>query len=130
VDSVWLLAIHDVTSRAFWMFSKGYFRYSWKNVLLIYDVDAYWRVSGKQSCGLMTRTLVEMFKGNASIRYDVFDLSKNPQYNLKENLRREVSSQHTSKRCTFRYKYYCAVEPADLRWCRYWDVANDRIRFR
>ncbi|XP_029343212.1 atrial natriuretic peptide receptor 3 isoform X1 [Acyrthosiphon pisum] len=71
-------------------------RYSWKNVLLIYDIDGYWKVSGKQSCGLMTKTLVEMFKGNASIRYDAFDLAKNPQNNLTENLRNEVGSKHTN----------------------------------
>jgi len=49
----------------------------------------------------MTKTLVEMFKGNASIRYDAFDLAKNPQNNLTENLRNEVGSKHTSKHCTF-----------------------------
>ncbi|KAL4112843.1 hypothetical protein QTP88_016563 [Uroleucon formosanum] len=65
-------------------------RYSWKNVLLIYEIDGYWEVSGKQSCSLMTKTLVEMFKGNASIRYNAFDLAKNPQNNLTENLRNEI----------------------------------------
>lgn len=42
-----------------------------------------------------------MFKGNASIRYDAFDLAKNPQNNLTENLRNEVGSKHTSKHCKF-----------------------------
>lgn len=85
------------TLRALWTFSKGFFRYSWKQVLLVYDIDGYWKVSGKQSCSLMTKTLVEMFKGNASIRYNAFDLSKNPQNNLTENLRAEAGSKYSSK---------------------------------
>lgn len=91
------------------MFSKGFFRFSWKNVLLIYDIDGYGKVSGKQSCGLMTKTLVEMFKGNASVRYDVFDLAKNPQNNLTENLRNEVGSEYTSKHCTYNYDIYLLI---------------------
>lgn len=42
-----------------------------------------------------------MFKGNASIRYNAFDLAKNPQNNLTENLRNEVGYKHTSKHCIF-----------------------------
>lgn len=98
---VQLPEVYSTTRELNERFWKGFFRYSWKNVLLIYDIDGYWKVSGKQSCGLMTKTLVEMFKGNASIRYDAFDLAKNPQNNLTENLRNEVGSKHTSKHCTF-----------------------------
>lgn len=45
----------------------------------------------------MTKTLVEMFKGNTSIKYDTFDLAKNPQNTLTENLRNEVGPKYTSK---------------------------------
>lgn len=45
----------------------------------------------------MTKTLVEAFKGKASIRYDAFDLSKNPQNSLTENLRNEVGSKYSSE---------------------------------
>lgn len=76
---------------------KGFSRHLWRNVLLVYDIDGYWKVTGKQSCGLMTKTLVEVFKGKAGIRYNTFDLSKNPQNNLTENLRNEVGSKYSSE---------------------------------
>ncbi|VVC30620.1 Periplasmic binding protein-like I,Receptor, ligand binding region [Cinara cedri] len=73
-------------------------KYSWKHVLLVYEIEGYSKVSGKQSCSLMTKTLVESFKGEAGIQYDAFDLSKNPQNNLTENLRIEASNKYSSKR--------------------------------
>ncbi|XP_050546465.1 atrial natriuretic peptide receptor 3 isoform X2 [Daktulosphaira vitifoliae] len=70
-------------------------RYSWKKVLIIYEIDGYLKELGKQSCGLMVRTLVEKFKVDSIVQYDTFELSKNPQNSLVQNLRIEVSSKFT-----------------------------------
>lgn len=77
-----------------------YFRYSWRHVLLINENDSYSEVFGKQSCGLMTKTMMEMFKRNdtyTNITYNVFDLSKNKHNSMTENLRNEAGSKHASK---------------------------------
>lgn len=102
IDEVDFLHISHIVCEAN-CFQTDFFlsvRYSWKNVLLINENDGYSEVFGKQTCGLMTKTLMEMFKGNstkANITYNVFDLSKNKHNSMTENLRIEVGSKHASK---------------------------------
>ncbi|XP_050420334.1 atrial natriuretic peptide receptor 1 isoform X4 [Adelges cooleyi] len=69
-------------------------RYAWKRVLILYEINGYLKV-GKQTCGLMVRTLADTFKAGGVVQYDAFDLSKNPQYNLTQNLGIEAGSKYT-----------------------------------
>lgn len=69
-------------------------------MLIVYDIESYREVSGRQSCALMSKTLVEMIKNNNKtvIRYDVYDLGKYSDGKLAEHLRKEVGLKYTSKR--------------------------------
>lgn len=71
-------------------------RYGWKKISLVYNVNDYEEVSGRQTSQLMMKSLVKFLK-NENFIYGSYDLDKNKDETVKDNLRRELGHEYSSK---------------------------------
>ncbi|GLG93659.1 hypothetical protein R5R35_008096 [Gryllus longicercus] len=64
-------------------------KYGWKKVMMVYEKNGYSRVAGEHTCHLFMQSLVGELKKKKFL-YNAYDMDKNPDVPVKENLRREM----------------------------------------